>query len=330
MRPRGEWAGLGLAGLLVACGDPMAPPVEGPAHTLLVHRQTTTENILISTDGELTNGVAFAGDLLPLGAGSGERVVAACPALIPPPPVPSCAPGSALVLLSLNVPGRVDTVIDPMPASHSLVSFSNDERLLALVSYAPPAAVLVYDRANHSVDTLRYSGADPDLPPVFSPDNQRVALLSVTDLSMFVTVLHRDDPSRSQTDPLRIARLINRPIFGWPRWTEEGLILGFVRVAGQGPDTLVAGRTNPDAPNEFLEELYRAVMAPVSDSRPPVRMGLSSTYAFSADGQSIVLAADPGTGGHRHAVYLITPETARIRLLLDDPAQFPVFPLFVD
>ena len=92
----------------------------------------------------------------------------------------------------------------------------------------------------------------------------------------------------------------------------------------------MAGIADPDNPNRFLDERYRAVMAPVSDARPAVLLGLSSTYAFSPSGESIVIGAEPGTGPNRHAIYLVTPDVGRIQLLLDDPAQFPVFPLFID
>ena len=303
----------------VACGDDLPPePEPEPSRTILVHQQNTGTNLLLSTDGRVT-GSSVPDGLLPIGAGPGERIVAAL--------TPS---SDALVLVGLNTPDRLDTIIRPMPTSHSLAAFSNDEQFVALVSYVPERVVLLYDRASQLLDSLPYGNAEPALPPIMSPDNERIALITVTDLSIFIKVLFRNDRARSFTERFGFSRILNRPLFGWPRWTDEGLLIGFLRAGQNGPDTIMAGFANPDNPNQFLVERYRAVMSPVSDARPEVLLGLTSTYAFSPGGQSIVIGAEPGTGPNRHAIYLVTPDVGRIQLLLDDPAQFPMFPLFID
>lgn len=322
---RRSWGWLVVAGLgaaSVGCDDSLGPerPDEQPVRLVLVHRQGTGDNMLLRTDGSPPT--AFDGataGLVPVGVAPREQVVALL----------RSGAGGVLVLSSIQNPGRLDTIIDPIPTSMSLVSFSQDERYVALVSYAPVQAVLIFDRANRTIDTLPYGNADPVLPPMLSPDNRRVALITVTPLSMFLTILYPGDPARSDTDVLGFSRLLNRPIFGWPRWTADGLLMAFVRVGVDAPDTLVIGTGDPDTPDFFFTERSRAVMAPVSDARPEVRIGAESTYAFSADGRALVLGADPGTGIGRHAIYLVTPEVGRVQLLLDDPAQFPVFPLFI-
>jgi hypothetical protein len=235
--------------------------------------------------------------------------------------------GRAVVLATLDHPEGVDTIIDPAPALLSLASFSRDEVLVALVSY-PDRAILVYDRANHRVDTLPYGSIEPVLPPLLDPDHDRVVVFSVSPLSLFITQLSRSDPNQVRTAAVAVARVISRPIFGWPRWTDDGIVMAFVRVAAVGPDTLVVGRIDPDAPEVPLVELYQALMAPVSDGHVEVGIGELSTYALSADGTTLVLGAQAVAGASRQALYLASASTARVQPLLDVPGQNLIYPLF--
>src|SRR3970282_579393 len=114
--------------------------------------------------------------------------------------------GSAIVLTSLSDPEQLDTIIRAAPASQSLAAFSASGLLVAIVAYAPTPGLLVYDRANRRVDTLPLSGADPVLPPMFSPDDTQIALVSLTDLSIVVTVVPLANPASATTRPIAVSR----------------------------------------------------------------------------------------------------------------------------
>ena len=319
-RPRALFAAVAVF-LVTACGDNAVEPLPDAApaaRTILVHRQDTGENLFLNTEGTEVGPVTLRPGLLPLGAATHSQLAV-------------FVDNTVLVLASLDQPGQYDTIIDPMPESLSLASFSPDELLVAVVSYAPTRAVLLYSRANRKVDTIPFNGGEPVLPPIVSPDNERVALVSMTDLSLFLTTLYPTDRGRVDTERFGFSKFLNRPIFGWPRWTEDGLYMAFVRVADAGPDTLVAGLIDPDAADEFFNEQYRAVMSPVSDERPELFIGPSATYAFSSNGRELVLGAMPGpTAAGRHAIYLVTPAVPRVQLVVDDPDRVFIFPLFIN
>lgn len=307
--------------VVAGCGGEVVAPPDAPAvRTLLVHRQNTDQNILLRTDGTPAGSLAVGGGILPIGIASANG------------PIVALHRGSsgAVVLISRDEPLRIDTILDPSPSSMSLASFSQDARFVALVSYAPVEGVLIYDRANRSVDTMPFGDAEPVLPPLFSPDNRRVGVIGSTGLSLSFTTLFPEDGSRITTEQLGFSIFTSVPIFGWPRWTEDGVLIAVVREADDAPDTVVASAFNPDRPGDFLEERFRAVLAPVSDARPELAFTSSSTYAFAADGRAMVLGANPANGLSRHAVFLVTPDVGRVQLVLDDPAQVLVFPLFVD
>jgi hypothetical protein len=87
---------------------------------------------------------------------------------------------------------------------------------------------------------------------------------------------------------------------------------------------------DPDNPVDAIER-FRAVLSPVSDERPELIFGDFSTYAYADDGEALALGANPGTGASsRHALYLVSRGVDRVQLLLDDPAQRPVFPNFIN
>ncbi|MDH3497446.1 MAG: hypothetical protein OER21_11845 [Gemmatimonadota bacterium] len=292
-------------------------PDPSPIRTVVVHRFDSGRNVLLNTDGSDAGAMTAATDgMVPVGASAASRLVV-------------FLHGTALVLGSLDLSVRLDTLLARVPDQMSLVAFSHDEQFVAFVSYAPVEAVLVYDRANRRTDTLPYGPIIPVLPPAFSPDDARIAVFSLNDLSLVLTELFPADAARRVTNVLPISHLVNRPIFGWPRWTAGGVALAVVRLATEGADTLLVGSIDPDNLGGGFDEEYRAVMAPVSDARPPVEIGVNSSYALTADGRALILAAEPGTGFGRHAVYLVTPNVARVQLLLDDPAQYPTLPQFV-
>jgi hypothetical protein len=318
---RTSWTPLVLVGAalaLPACGDgPNGPdPGDEPLRTLLVHRQDTGENQLWDTDGTAAGEFApVTRGMLPIGTHPGEGTAA-------------LIDGSAVVLASLSSPEALDTILQPAPASLSLAAFSRNGRYVALVAYAPAPGLLLYDRANRVVDTLPLGGANPVLPPMFSPDDSRVALITLTQLSILVTIVPLEGPFGTTTRQLSVSRFLNRLVFGWPRWDADGLQIAFRRVADEGPDTLLVGIVDPDVEGALLDEQFRVLLAP--DDAPNETLGLStaSTYAFTTDGTALALGAVPGSGAP-HGVFIATPGMSRVRPLLDTPGQTPVFPLFI-
>lgn len=309
-----------VAAVAFGCGDEPTTPVEEPAppvRTLVVHDRSTGENLLWNTDGSQAGSLAPATrGMLPIATHAGEGAIA-------------LLANDAIVVTTLGRPEEIDTVIRPAPASLSLASFSNDGRYLAVVSYAPTPGLLLHDRANRITDTLDLGGADPALPPIFSPDDRRIALITVTQLSMLATFLVPDEPGNTSTTALRASRIINRPIFGWPRWIDGGIRMAFVRVADAGPDTLLVASVFPDDPESFLEEHYRALMAPEADTATALDIGVLSTYALTGDGEVLALGAIPGSGTSLHGVFVVTPDSARVRTLVARSGTTTVFPLFI-
>ena len=309
-------AGSGLA--VAGCGDePVGPgSAEEPVRTLLVHRQDTGANLLWDTDGTPAGefGEATRG-MLPIATHPGEGTAA-------------LLAGSAIVLTTLSNPQRLDTIIRSAPVSQSLAAFSANGLFVAIVAYAPTPGLLLYDRANQRLDTLSLAGADPVLPPVFSPDGTRIALISLTDLSIVVTVIPLDNPEAATARQLSVSRFTNLLIFGWPRWDEDGLRLAFRRVAQEGPDTLLVGVVDPVLEGALLDERFRALMAPADDPEREIDLAYASTYTLTADGTAHAQGAVPGNGAP-HGVYIVTENTSRIRPLLDAAGQYPVYPLFI-
>jgi hypothetical protein len=317
MMPR-LWTPLVLFGLsaAVACSDTPTPP-EAAVLTILAHHQLTGENLLISANGSDVGSLGpTTVNMVPIGAYTTDGTIA-------------LLAGNAIVLTTLAHPEVIDTLIQPAPTSQSLLSFSPTGVLFALVSYSPTRAVLVYDRANKTIDTLAIGNLEPALPPVFSPQGDRIALLTVTPLSVMVTILDLNAPSQFYSEPLQVSRLLNQPLFGWPRWIGDGIHMAFRRVAEAGPDTLVVGVVRPDNADASLEEQYRAVMSP-SDQRPEIEFGPSSTYSLSADGRAVVIAALPSVGASAHSLYVVTPSLPRIRIVHDDPGVRLYFPQFIN
>lgn len=318
---RTSWTPLALAAAALAvpgCGDGPAEPVRAhePLRTLLIHRQDTGENLLWGTDGSAAGEFAPATrGMVPIGSCPDEGAVA-------------LLDDGAIVLTTLNDPERLDTIIQPAPVSLSPAAFSLGGRFVAVVAHAPAPGLLVYDRANQRVDTLSLGDANPVLPPMFSPDDRRVALLSLTPLSILVTIVPLEGPASARTRQLSVSRFTNRLIFGWPRWGEDGLRIAFRRIAEVGPDTLLVGVVDPDVDGALLDERFRALMAPADDPHQEVGLSAASTYTLTADGTTLALGAVPGSGAP-HAIYLATGTMSRIRPLLAAAGQVPVYPLFI-
>jgi hypothetical protein len=299
-----------------ACGGDPAGPGPDPLRTVLVHRQDTGENVLLNTDGSEAGGYAAGGTgLIPLGAiGGGPTLV--------------LRQGDAIVLGSLGQPD-LDTLIFPAPSSSSLAGISDDGLLVAVVSYAPTRDLLIRDLVAGATDTLSLGSVDPVLPPVFSPDGSRVALVGLTPLSLTLTVIELDDPPQATTDPLGLSRFTNRPIFGWPRWVGGRIHLAFLRENDSGLDTLLVGSVDPDNPGALMEEEYLVVMGLEGEAPAELTLGDPSSYALSPDGLALILGAFPARDAARHSIYLMSPSAPRARLVRDDPEEFLVFPLFV-
>ena len=292
--------------VLAACGDPTDPGSINRIRTVLFYREDTGENHLLNSDGTAERRVVLgATGLVPVGLSSAGSEVA-------------LLHGNALVIGNLNDPARVDTVLYPIPGSMSLVAFSPDDRYLALFQYAPDPRLLIVDRSG-AIDSFTVGEQVPDLPPVFSPDGLRVALVTVTQISVIVTMVQRED-GQLQGDPAGFSRFIYQPIFGWPRWTEDGLLLGTVREGGDG-DTLMVMVVDPDEPTRLGRPLY-GVPSPV------LEYDTGSSYAFSADGQAVVLAALPSVTARRRLYYAVRGGRLT-NLTTADLTARPAFPLLL-
>lgn len=302
----------------LGCGDTGVGPDSDadPVRTLLVHQYDTGENLLWDTDGTLAGdfGPGTRG-MLPIATHPGEGTVA-------------LLNGSAIVLTTLSAPERLDTIIRPAPVPQSLGAFSRNGLFVALVAYSPSPRLLLYDRANHRLDTLSVGDADPVLPPMFSPDGSRIALISLTDLSILVTVLPIDRSAFPATRQIAVSRFTNRLIFGWPQWGDDGLRIAVRRVAPDGPDTLLVGVVDPESDGALLDERFRSLMAPADDPGHEVGLSTASTYTLTTDGTTLALGAVPGSGGP-HGIFLVTETGTRIRPLFDAVDGFPVYPLFI-
>jgi len=294
----------GLA--LAACGDPTDPGSINRIRTVLFYREDTGENHLLNSDGSGARVLPVAGaNLVPVGlSSSGDEV--------------ALLRGRTLVVSAIANPGALDTVLDPVPAQMSLVAFSPDDRYIALVQYLPEPRLLIVDRAGH-VDTLRTGDRVPSLPPAFSPDGTRVALVSVTDLSTQITIITLNT-NRAPTERAGFSPFVYRLVFGWPRWTDRGLLLGTVRPGGDF-DTVAVLAVDPEQPSNHADVILRLV-------GPPLAYDAGSSYALSAGGDAVVLAAVPLLRGGRDLFYGTAQGGSLVRLLTD-PGARPAFPLLL-
>lgn len=308
---------------LVGCDEtPVDPdPEPEPVRTVLFQRGSDLGIFLVNTDGTDRQRVTIGSDtdsLIPLAVAPGGAAVA-------------LLADNAILVSSLQHPEIIDTAFAPAPREMSLASFSPDQRFLGVVSYVPETLLLVYDRVNRRVDSFPIpSNPPPALPPVFDATGDRVALIGVTQLSAHVTLVQRDRPELTRSEVLGFSRVLSRPVFGWPTWTDEGILFAVLRVAPEAVDTILSVSINPDRPGDDLVERYRATMSPVSDQRPELLIGDYSTYSYSPGGDALILGAHPSTDTRRHALYLINRAAIRVQLVLDDPSEFPLFPLLIN
>jgi hypothetical protein len=313
-------AGLSMVLVLLAgCGDSTAPTTADPLRTILFYSLQAGKSYLLNTDGSDLHAlqVATSDSVAAIAVGNGGQVVAV-------------AAPNAILVTSVENPSKLDTIISPRPAESSLGAFSPDGNTFAIVSYLPHEMLLMYDRVNHRLDTLDVSGANTAMAPVFSPDGKRVALVGATELALWITTVTLDRPDMIGTSHLGTSSFTHRPLFGWPAWTSDGVLIAAVHVTDSGPDTVLSMSLDPDKPANDLVERYRAVLAPVSDERPELVFGERSTYAYSATGEGFAIGAQPGTDPNRQAIYYVSRAVARVRLVLDDPNTFPEFPLIIN
>ncbi|MEX0691623.1 MAG: hypothetical protein WD934_05355 [Gemmatimonadales bacterium] len=290
--------------LAAACGEGTGPDPAAAVRTVLYYREDTGQNYLLNSDGTAERIATTRVGLIPIGLSNGGNELA-------------FLQGNALVIGNLEDAGRFDTLLHPIPGQISPVTFAPGDQSVAVFKYGTHPALLILHRAG-PVDTLFHGEYVPDLPPAFSPDGSRLALLSVTELSVVVTVVSRG------VEPLRagaasFSRFIFRPRFGWPRWTERGLLLATVRE-GEDADTVAVLLVNPDDPQQITPVEWEL-------AAPTLFFDAGSSYALSADGLALVFASPTAQGGPRRLYYGARGQ--QLRSLLTDGSVRPAFPLLL-
>lgn len=293
-----------LLPVLWACGETVEPPLDR-VRTLMYHRQDTGENYLINSDG--TGGRRLEGapaGLLPLAQSPGDDEVL-------------YLQDAALVVGRISNPGLLDTLLVLSGGSVSLGTFSPADQYLAVVQYGTEARLLVISRAG-AVDTIPLEAA-PVLPPVFRPDGAQIALVSQTDLSIQVSIV---DVATAQVTSHQVAfsRFTYPLLFGWPHWTDEGLLLGTLR-RGQAWDTVAVLALSGADPTRIPDVLFTA-LAPV------LTYDDLSTYALSPEADAIALAAVPPLVGGR-AIYFAPRGEPLVRVLDGGDDTRPALPVIL-
>lgn len=296
------------------------PALEARVRTLAYYQLRSGKTLLINSDGTSARQIDFAdpgGSEVPLAVSRNGSVIA-------------LAMGNSVIISTLDRPNEIDTVLSPAPDQMTPAAFSPDQRYLALVSFAPAAALLLYDRANRTVDTLPFGSVTPALAPVFSPNSRRVAMIAANDLTLFATIVELDDNNRTHTSRLGISRFENRPILGWPTWNELGLLGVFVRVTPDAPDTLALMSLDPDNLQGFAQDVFTAALVVPGRPDEEIAFGLRSTYSISPDGQAVVIGAAPDGDLSRHAIYFGSSDSERVQVVVNQQDQFPMFPLLIN
>lgn len=314
-----DLVGLSLAALLtcVGCGDAPTPPSRPPpVRDALFLRLDDGAVYLVRTDGSN-------------------------PRRVTPPGLPAFTPialaedGATIALLrsdtialaTLEDPGTQRVIASDAPPGLGPAAFSADGQRLAIPCVLPAGpAVLLYDQARQRWDTVVVGAPGFFQAPAFSPDGTELAGIGVTPLSMYMVRVQVAALTWSVTR-IEDSKVLNPPVFGWPRWTADRGLLFLVRrgVTSPGRDTLVVVAARPANPEAGLERLYAVLMTP-GDSAPDVVFAAYSTFALAADGNQFVIAAQPDTAAPRHALYAAAHGEERIHRVLEDPAQFPVYP----
>lgn len=204
------------------------------------------------------------------------------------------------------------------------VAFSNDERFLALITFANRPLLIVADLQVGVVDTLAAVIAEPVLPVAFSPDGRRIAVIGANSFTLEIVTIDRETGIPSSIHPVGGSRLVDLPIFGWPRWSAQGLQLSVRRrpfTGNTGPDTLIGVTLDIDN----VEKGYRRRFRAVSD----LRFDVASTFAYSSDGDAIIYGA-LSADGTTHGLFFQSVNTEVVQLVRDDPVAGEVFPQMVN
>jgi len=214
--------------------------------------------------------------------------------------------------------------LDLPPNSILPAAFSDDERFLALITFANRPLVLVADLVDGVVDTLVAVVTDPVLPVAFSPDGRRLVVIGANDFTLEIVTIERESGISSSIQRVGGSRLVDIPIFGWPRWSSHGLQLAVRRrpfTGNTGPDTLIGVTLDIDDVERGYTRRFRAA----SD----LRFDVASTFAYSSDGDAIVYGA-LSADGTTHGLFFQSANTPVVQLVRDDPVAGEVFPQMVN
>lgn len=240
--------------------------------------------------------------------------------------------GRTIALAHREALGERTTILTLFPSTLiGPAAFSPDERYLVLPAYFPLGpALLIYDRAERHWDTVMTGEPGPALAPVFSPDGSEIAVLAVTQLSLWVIRVGMQD-RQVRSERVATSRFVNQPIFGWPQWSPEAGMLLLVRrgTTTIGPDTLAVVALDPDHPDRGLRDLFSLLAAPARDAAD-LAFGPRSSYSVSRDGQVVIMAAHPDLDPDRHALFVANRLAPRVELVRDDPTRFEVYPLLLN
>jgi len=215
-------------------------------------------------------------------------------------------------------------VLEQPPGSILPAAFSDDERFLAIITFGRQPLVIVADLVDGVVDTLSAVVAEPVLPVAFSPDASRIAVLGATSFTLELVTIDRASGISSSIQLVGGSRLLDIPIFGWPRWTAQGLQLAVRRrpfTGNTGPDTLFGVTLDIDDVGRGYRRQFRAA----SD----LRFDVASTFAYSSDGNAIVYGA-LSADGTTHGLFFQSANTPFVQLIRDDPVDGEVFPQMVN
>ena len=204
------------------------------------------------------------------------------------------------------------------------VAFSDDEQFLALITFANRPLLIVADLQDGVVDTLAAIVAEPVLPVAFSPDGRRIAVIGANSFTLEIVTIDRETGISSSIHPVGGSRFVDLPIFGWPRWSAQGLQLSVRRrpfTGNTGPDTLIGVTLDIDN----VEKGYRRRFRAVSD----LRFDVASTFAYSSDGDAIIYGA-LSADGTTHGLFFQSVNTEVVQLVRDDPVAGEVFPQMVN
>lgn len=302
---------------LAACNDPPLlpePPTPPPVRDAMFRRLDDGGVYLIRTDGTGQRRVSPQGvqSVTPFALTEDGRTVAL---LLP----------GALAIAPLEDLAAQQVILNSVPPALGLSAFSADGRYLAVPCIlSSGSAILLYDRSTQDWDTIPVV-AGFSVAPAFSPDGSEIAGINVDLLTMsMVRILL---VSRQVfVNPIGASRALNSPLFGWPRWTEDGLnFLVRQGLATPAQDTLAVVTANPSYPEGGISVRYRFTLSPDSSTADPVFTSIS-TYDLSVDGNQVIVAAQPDSGAVGHALYAGALGGPRIYRVLSNPAQFPVYP----